>query len=512
MGQCSLSSCQRGGEFVPDKVVSDYAQGPTASQFVEEGLGIAPGPFAEVPAKNPSDDADIQKNLEKFGKTGEGNPNENESDNPNAEDDVEGHLFESDHDPLLEKARRLVRELRTYEAADILNGQDQDQDFGEKTDENADEDEPKRSSEDRAATTETATTAATATNTAKTAKNAAKTAIASRDPAFFEAVQLQLGALGTALERLSQHPGLADDDEPALNNSGVSEQLLGVFVPSSPSSPTLKVSGNSVGETSPKSSPKSVSSKKLPSRDTLEVSFDLDEGHRVNAFLEFFPDGTASIEWSALELPVPLTYIQCLIQEVDLLDTIVPFIVNSGCLHEFPWNSADRILRVVSKPPIPFVPGMEAVAQRFAFDLLDTPWKGLCLVECSPDWKAEKPGQPPTWRSVKKPAPYQSGLKDVDVKTVVALGRPCGPTGQWTSVYFNGCGNLKVPRSLLPNWLIRQLVTLIGRFVYQRALEIVNKFDTTEYGKRLANAGPNSFYPTLKSRIKEHVEAQAREN
>mmetsp|Transcript_113098 Transcript_113098/g.305202 ORF Transcript_113098/g.305202 Transcript_113098/m.305202 type:complete len:156 (+) Transcript_113098:409-876(+) len=150
---------------------------------------------------------------------------------------------------------------------------------------------------------------------------------------------------------------------------------------------------------------------------------------------------------------------------------------------------------------------MEAVAQRFGFDLLETPWAGLCMVECAPEW-AQVGDAVPSWRGVARPPPYQTGLRQVEVKTVVALGCPCGQNGELTTIFFSGKGDLKVPRRLLPNWLIRNLVTLMGKFIYQRTIEIVAKFDTSEHGKRLRNADASSFYSTLNKRIAKFVEAR----
>jgi len=241
----------------------------------------------------------------------------------------------------------------------------------------------------------------------------------------------------------------------------------------------------------------------------VEVEFDLDdEGHKVEAFMEFFPDGSASIQWSASELPISVTKVMCLIHEIDLIGSLVPFIQHAACLHQFQWNDADRIVRVVSKPPIPFVAGLDAVSQRFGFDLLDSPWGGMCLVECSPNW-VEGDGQ--QWRGVPRPAPYEARLKQVDVKTMVALGRPCGKLGELTTVFFTARGDLKVPRSMLPNWLVCNLVKLIGKFIYQHALEVVAKFDSSEHGQRLHGVS-SPLYDTLDQRVARFIQGTLHED
>ncbi|CAE8606766.1 unnamed protein product, partial [Polarella glacialis] len=304
-------------------------------------------------------------------------------------------------------------------------------------------------------------------------------------------IELQLQALSGALMSLGNHPGLRAAGSAAPDAATESpEELLGVDVPSSPVSARIK---------------RSLSAASFPlsarKRDLLEVNFELDDlGRKVAAELEFFPDGTVSLQWTAYELPVPLPYVLCLVHEIDLLGQVAPFIVSSGVLHQFPWNDADRLVRVVSKPPIPFVPGLAAIAQRFGFDLLDTPWEAFCLVEEGPTWEA---GQ---WRGISRPPPYQSGLKEVEVKSVAALGRPAGPSGDLTTVIFAGKGDLKVPRGMLPNWLVSWLLKTIGRFIYQRALEAVAKFDTSEYGPRLQNS---SFYVGLHRRIAEFTQRKA---
>ncbi len=49
----------------------------------------------------------------------------------------------------------------------------------------------------------------------------------------------------------------------------------------------------------------------------------------------------------------------CLVHEFDLVKDIAPFVDVAEVLHQFPWNEPDRIVRVISRPPIPFVSGLE---------------------------------------------------------------------------------------------------------------------------------------------------------
>jgi len=323
-------------------------------------------------------------------------------------------------------------------------------------------------------------------------------------------LDMQLRMLGDALETLGDHPGLSTL---VAKKEAHPEVLMGISVPSSPSSAQ-----------SAKSARTSRSEKSPRKRDVLEINFDLDEhGRRVEAVVEFCPDGGASLMWTAFDLPVPLPYVLCMVQEVDLLGDIAPYVKDAGVLHQFSSNEADRLVRVISQPPIPMVSGLEAVSQRFGYDLLDTPWEAFCLVEVGPDWssgsqasltpssaqKSPKTAGNPLeqWRGVSRPPPYQKGLKQVDVKKVVALGCPAGPTGQCTTILFSGAGDLKVPRGLLPNWLISWLVKLIGKFIYQRALDRVDKFDSSAHGARLR---ASDFYPELYRRIEEHVAAKVK--
>jgi hypothetical protein len=239
----------------------------------------------------------------------------------------------------------------------------------------------------------------------------------------------------------------------------------------------------------------------------VETSFDLDgQGRTVQATVEFYPDGSADIQWSASNLPIPMAYLVCLVQEIDLLSELAPFVVSSGVVHQFPWNDADRLVRVASKPPIPFVQGFEVVAQRFGFDLLDTPWEGFCLVECGPDWQQGSSVGSSRHRGVPRPAPTEKGFKQVEVKTVAALGRPVGAQGQQSTIIFSGAGNLKIPRNLLPNWLIQWLIQKVGTFIYQKALERVSEFDKTAFGPRLR---ASSLYATMHQRITQFTEAKA---
>jgi hypothetical protein len=235
-------------------------------------------------------------------------------------------------------------------------------------------------------------------------------------------------------------------------------------------------------------------------RDVLETSFDLDdEGRRVEATVEFFPDGSASLQWSARNLPVPLPFVLCLVHEIDLLGDLVPFLQVSECLHQFDTNEADRLICMVSKPPIPFVSGIETTAQRFGFDLLDTPWRGFCLMETSPEWT-------PTYRELPRPKPKSPSARQAEVKTMVALGRPAGLSGELTTSFFTVSGNLKISRWMLPDTLIAYLVKLIGKFIFQKALEKVNTFQSSEHGKRMASS---SFYLPLHEKINSFVAAVA---
>lgn len=318
---------------------------------------------------------------------------------------------------------------------------------------------------------------------------------------FRAALDMQLRALGAALQRLAGHPGLREQPAPCgawLKSS--SDTFLGVSVPVSPAS--LSTPGTDRTDCF-----KMGSGNSKP--DVLKVAFDLDDnGRKVEAVVEFFPDGSASIEWAAFELPIPMPYVLCLVHEVDLLGEVVPFIVNSSVLHQFPWNEADRLVRVVSKPPIPFVSGLEGVAQRFCFDLLDTPWQAFALVEQGPKWESaqgQKGAQGQHWRQVPKPPPFQKGLRQVDMKSVVALGQPVGPEGKLTTILFSAKGKLKVPRNMLPDWLVAWLVKTTGRLVYQQALERVASFDSTKFGPRLKDS---KLYAELHQRIAKFAEGR----
>eukprot|EP00416_Gambierdiscus_australes_P035576 CAMPEP_0171099514 /NCGR_PEP_ID=MMETSP0766_2-20121228/51789_1 /TAXON_ID=439317 /ORGANISM="Gambierdiscus australes, Strain CAWD 149" /LENGTH=449 /DNA_ID=CAMNT_0011559159 /DNA_START=62 /DNA_END=1408 /DNA_ORIENTATION=+ len=324
-----------------------------------------------------------------------------------------------------------------------------------------------------------------------------------------QALTIQLKYLGPALTQLGDHPGLRNVgiDRKKTAVGFLPNELLGVDVPSSPEV-ARKMTRDRLS--SPKSSISSAESSSGAKRDVVEISFNLDDqGRRVDAEVEFFPDGEVQIQWAATDLPVPLVYVICMVNEVDLLGDIVPFIHSSGVLHQFPLNEGDRLVRIISKPPIPFVGGLEAVTQRFGFDLLDTPWEGICLVDLSPPWSAESTEtgkSPELWRGTERPV-QQKGMRQVEAKNVVALGRPAGKDGELTTILFSAYGNIKVPRSMLPNRLLKWLVPLVGRFVYNRALERVAKIDNSEHGRRLRSS---SFYAAVRSRIARFVQEKAR--
>jgi len=246
-------------------------------------------------------------------------------------------------------------------------------------------------------------------------------------------------------------------------------------------------------------------------RDVLEVKIDLDgNGLLVDAFIEFFPDGSVASEWVATDLPIPLSYMVCLANEIDLLPEIAPFMVKAEVVKQFDTNEADRIVRIVSKPPIPFVAGFEQTSTSLSFDLFDTPWRGICLVQNNPKWEAASKDQRPQWRGCPQPNPFQAGLREIDVKRVVALARPSGERGELTTIVFSAKGDLKLPRSMIPNWLISWLAQQIGKFLYQRTLARISKFDETEHGERLRNHS-TSFYSDLHRRIAEFVQRERQE-
>jgi len=89
---------------------------------------------------------------------------------------------------------------------------------------------------------------------------------------------------------------------------------------------------------------------------------------------------------------------------------------------------------------------------------------------------------------------------------MAALGRPVGTTGQQSTIIFSGSANLKIPRKLLPNWLIQWLIQKMDTFIYQKALERVAEFDNSSFGPRLRTS---SLYATMHQRITQFSEAKA---
>jgi len=369
----------------------------------------------------------------------------------------------------------------------------------------------------------------------------ASSEMSDRTSALEDVLQLQLAALEKALLTLGAHPGLQDqanvDGSPlsartggstSSRNSGASgvggasttvpsPSLFGARIPMSPAEAVEQAEGaarksaDAAAVAARKASGNAAAAPPPPltPRDLVDISFQLDDaGHSAEGVLEFFPDGkTVSVQWVAKDLPVTLQHAIAFIHEIDLLVDMVPFLVCAEVLHQFPWNSADRLVRVASRPPIPFVAGLEAVAQRFGFDLLDTPWAGLCLVESGPRWLDSEPNAQcrPLHRGVPKPPPYASGFRSVEVKNMCALARPTGRRGELTTIICSASGDLKVPRSLLPNWLISYLVKTIGRMVFARAMDRVAKFDSSEHGARIQG---NPFYKDLSERINQHLASQ----
>mmetsp|Transcript_115071 Transcript_115071/g.330621 ORF Transcript_115071/g.330621 Transcript_115071/m.330621 type:complete len:457 (+) Transcript_115071:77-1447(+) len=313
------------------------------------------------------------------------------------------------------------------------------------------------------------------------------------DPGLRDDLHLHLEQLSEALDVLAGHPSMSALAEGAATPA-MPERLLGV-----PLAGTVRDARAREAQ-----APKAK-------RDVLEVKIDLDgNGLLVDAFIEFFPDGSVASEWVATDLPIPLSYMVCLANEIDLLPEIAPFMVKAEVVKQFDTNEADRIVRIVSKPPIPFVAGFEQTSTSLSFDLFDTPWRGICLVQNNPKWEAASKDQRPQWRGCPQPNPFQAGLREIDVKRVVALARPSGERGELTTIVFSAKGDLKLPRSMIPNWLISWLAQQIGKFLYQRTLARISKFDETEHGERLRNHS-TSFYSDLHRRIAEFVQRERQE-
>jgi len=373
------------------------------------------------------------------------------------------------------RVRKLLRELRAREAAQLI------------------EEDTKRE------TCEEAEAAKDGVGESSAAQEAASVEVV-------DAVKLQLRSLGEALGRLASHPGVATvgvaEAEPGA------EQLLGVSVPCGPL-PKMPVptpsSTRSMGSAASNASKGSGTSRNSKKRDIVEVNIQLDELRRAEVAIEFNADGSISVDWSAFDLPVELPAVLCLVHEIDLIGELVPFIQDARLVNEFPWNEADRIIRIVSKPPIPGISAVEIVGQRFAYDLLDTPWEGLCLVESSPEWA----GDPSTFRGVDRPASYP-GAKQVDVRKLAALARPSGKHGELTTLIISTNATVKIPRALLPNWLLQWLIPKVAHMVYKQALERLKNIENTEHGRRLRGRSA-PLYNHLRARIQEFVASKTDE-
>eukprot|EP00927_Polykrikos_kofoidii_P036893 TRINITY_DN31106_c0_g1_i1.p1 TRINITY_DN31106_c0_g1~~TRINITY_DN31106_c0_g1_i1.p1 ORF type:complete len:500 (+),score=67.14 TRINITY_DN31106_c0_g1_i1:76-1500(+) len=313
-----------------------------------------------------------------------------------------------------------------------------------------------------------------------------------------DTLRLYLRALGNALDCLGRHPGLGQFDE-TVNAKGTvvdgnqdshADSLLDVSVASSPKRARLQ------------SAEKMEAQGLHGSRDFIDFDFDLDEsGHKVTGRIEFFADGTVSIDWTAVELPLSVARILCMVHEVDLLGDIAPYIDRSEVLHQFPFNAADRLIRIITDPPIPFVGGVEAVIQRCCFDLLGTPWGAFCLFDSAPGWKTAH------GKGVPEPPLFRAGLRKAEVKEKIAVVRMAGQRGELSTLLFSAKIDTKISRRLLPNWLVSWLVKIIARTIFERAMNLVSKFDATEHGSRLQS---NPLYQEVSERIEAILAAKAR--
>merc|ERR1719330_261531 len=243
-------------------------------------------------------------------------------------------------------------------------------------------------------------------------------------------------------------------------------------------------------------------------RDVLELRIQLDDKRHAEVTMEFFPDSSVAVEWTAFDLPFSLPMVLCLVHEVDLIGEFAPYIAKAQVVHQFPWNEADRLVRVVSQPPIPGISALEIVAQRFGFDLLDTPWGGLCMVESSPIWSEAAAGAGEKWRGARRPAVHP-GAKQIDVRQLAALAQPGGTRGELTTLIVSTNAHVKIPRSWLPNWLVSWLITKVGQMIYRHALDRVAKIDSTEHGKRLRGK-TSRLYEHLRGRIQAFIEKGGR--
>eukprot|EP00746_Dinoflagellata_sp_MGD_P034186 gnl/MRDRNA2_/MRDRNA2_181615_c0_seq1.p1 gnl/MRDRNA2_/MRDRNA2_181615_c0~~gnl/MRDRNA2_/MRDRNA2_181615_c0_seq1.p1 ORF type:complete len:415 (+),score=69.85 gnl/MRDRNA2_/MRDRNA2_181615_c0_seq1:124-1245(+) len=233
-------------------------------------------------------------------------------------------------------------------------------------------------------------------------------------------------------------------------------------------------------------------------RDILEFTFPLSEACSVNGSLEFLGGGRVAICWSAERLPFPLAQIIAFIQEIDLFGLVVPFIHSAEMIHQF-GSYADRLIRIISKPPIPFISGFEVVAQRLGMDLLDTPFEGVALAEFSPVFQEESDSiNTKSWRGLPE-VPRDKKYKTIEAKRVFAIGQPLGADARHTTVHFAGEGEVKVPRALLPNAVLNFIIRNVGQVAYSRVASRLKEFESSPWAERV-RARPD-FYDRLTERI-----------
>lgn len=237
---------------------------------------------------------------------------------------------------------------------------------------------------------------------------------------------------------------------------------------------------------------------KADKKDVLEFAFPLSDDCHVKGSMEFLGGGQVAICWSAERLPFPLAQIIAFIQEIDLFGLVLPFIHSAEMVHQF-GSYADRLIRIISKPPIPFISGFEVVAQRLGMDLLETPFAGVALAEFSPVFQQEG-GDPhvKSWRGLPE-IPRDKKYKTIEAKRVFAIGQPLGADARHTTIHFAGEGEVKVPRALLPNAVLHFVIKTVGQVAYSRVASRLKEFETSPWAERVR--GRPDFYDRLEERI-----------
>merc|ERR1712007_121042 len=182
------------------------------------------------------------------------------------------------------------------------------------------------------------------------------------------------------------------------------------------------------------------------------------------------------------DLPVDTFQTMVLHQEVDLIE--LPYVKSIEVVHTLSLNFS--VVRLKAKAPL--LPGFDDIHARIGFDLWNEPEACMLFFYWSPpEGAADFHG----W--IVPPADRGCMRGRIDGMSVI-LRRSTKPGCCNVSVI--GQGKLPVPRSLIPNWVIKLVVRSIINFALPRVSDIGKDFHGSPFASRVCTDSAG-FYAAL---------------